>query len=85
MNTFQRQALRDFIEKHKKEFYEGLPAPVLYNLSIQTQYMTLTEAARLLWCFFPCGATLHGADITPSLIEDEIRYLEDGIADNAFQ
>lgn len=85
MNVFQRQALRDFIEKHKKEFYEGIPEPVLYNFSIQIQYMTLAEAARVLWCFFPCAATLHGADITPALIEDEIRYMEDEIADNAFQ
>lgn len=85
MNTFQRQAVRDFIEQHQKEFYEGLPSPVLYNFSIQLHYMTLAEAARVLWCFFPCAATLHGADITPSLVEDEIRYLEDEIADNAFQ
>ena len=85
MNTFQKQAVRDFIEQHKKELYTGLPAPGLYNFSIQLQYMTLAEAARLLWCFFPYAATLHGATITPALIEDEIRYMEDEIADNAFQ
>lgn len=82
MNTFQEQALKDFIEKHKKEFYEGLPESVLHNFSMRAHDMRIDEAARLLWCFFPCTVTLYDAIITPALIENEIRCIEDEIADS---
>lgn len=86
MNTFQIQASIDFIERHKKEFYEGIPEPVLHNFSIQAQHMTIDEAARFIWCFFPYAATLspYSDIITPAIIENEIRCIEDEIAYNAF-
>lgn len=82
MEKIEHVAFCDFIDEHAIDFYESVPVAVLENVKIQIMDMSVEDAARVVWCFFPASYELSGETTTPNNINADIVYRILDILDN---